>query len=39
VLDAKLDHLDPAALRELRSRQDALAAQALVHELLLGGAR
>jgi xylose isomerase len=39
ALDAKLDHLDLATLRELRSRQDALAAQALVHELLLNGSR
>ena len=35
ALDAKLDHLDFATLRELRSRQDALAAQELVHDLLL----
>lgn len=39
ALDAKLDGLDLATLRELRSRQDALAAQALVHDLLLSAAR
>lgn len=39
ALDAKLDDLDLAALRELRSRQDALAAQGLVHELFLKSAR
>ncbi len=39
ALDAKLDQLDLATLRELRSRQDALAAQGLVHDLLLNGSR
>jgi xylose isomerase len=39
AVDAKLDRLDLGALRELRSRQDALAAQALVHELLLSASR
>ena len=39
ALDAKLNHVDLASLRELRSRQDALAAQGLVHDLLLNGAR
>ena len=39
ALDAKLDDLDIEALRELRSRQDALAAQGLIHDLLLTGRR
>ena len=39
ALDAKLDDLDLEALRELRSRQDALAAQGLIHDLLLTGRR
>jgi len=39
ALDAKLDQVDLASLRELRSRQDALAAQGLVYDLLLNGAR
>jgi xylose isomerase len=37
TLDARLDHLDLEALRAVRLRQDALAAQGLVHELLLNG--
>jgi xylose isomerase len=38
-LDAKLDQLDKQTLDELRARQDALAAQGLVHDLLLSGGR
>ncbi|MFM2287161.1 MAG: hypothetical protein RL684_304 [Pseudomonadota bacterium] len=37
LLDARLDRLDLAALRSLQSRQDALGAQKLVRQLLLGG--
>jgi xylose isomerase len=36
LLDAKLDGLDMERLREIQDRQDALAAQELVYELLLG---
>ena len=36
-LDALLDRLDLDALRAARSRQDVLAAQRLVLDLLLGG--
>jgi xylose isomerase len=38
-LDRALDRLDAEALREVQSRQDALGAQRLLMELLLGGAR
>ncbi len=38
ALDAALDRLDLDALAEAQSRQDPLAAQRLVTELLLGGA-
>ena len=36
-IDAALDRLDFDALQEAQSRQDALAAQRLVLDLLLGG--
>ena len=36
AIDAALDRLDLEALREAQARQDALAAQRLVTELLLG---
>jgi xylose isomerase len=39
ALDAALDRLDLDALAEAQSRQDPLAAQRLVTDLLLGGAR
>jgi xylose isomerase len=38
TLDAKVDDIDMDALREARSRQDALAAQKLVHDVLLNPA-
>ena len=39
ALEAKLDQLDLATLHELRTRQDALGAQALIRELLFNGSR
>jgi len=36
LLDARLDTVDLRALREIQMRQDALAAQAFIHRLLLG---
>jgi xylose isomerase len=37
-LDAKLDEVDLDALRAIQARQDALAAQDLIHGLLFGAA-
>ena len=39
AIDAALDRLDMEALAEAQERQDALAAQRMIRELLLGGAR
>jgi L-rhamnose isomerase len=36
LLDSRLDRLDLGRLREIQQRQDSLAAQELVYELLLG---
>jgi len=39
ALDAKLERIDSQALVQCQSRQDALAAQALVHSLLFGSSQ
>jgi xylose isomerase len=36
LLDAKLDQVDLGELRAIQAQQDALAAQAFIHRLLLG---
>jgi xylose isomerase len=38
LLDARLDNIDVAALRDCQARQDALAAQDFIHGVLLGSA-
>jgi hypothetical protein len=38
AIDATLDRIDLDALRSAQERQDALAAQSMLTELLLGGA-